>query len=108
MRCLLFALLLLACAPASSHADSNGVSDEWIMRLIHRHCAMCHAENPSHTTLLGQVAPKGVVLESVEDVRRFGPKIEEMVVVKKFMPFANETAMSDADRERFGQWLAGQ
>jgi hypothetical protein len=35
-------------------ADSGGVSDEWIMAMVHRHCARCHSENPSHTMLLGQ------------------------------------------------------
>ena len=31
-----------------------------------------------------------------------------MVVQKKSMPFGNETAMTDADRAKFGQWLAAQ
>ena len=48
--------------------------------MVRRHCAMCHSENPSHTMLLGQQPPRGVVLESIEDVRRFAPRIAEMVV----------------------------
>jgi uncharacterized membrane protein len=32
----------------------------------------------------------------------------EMVVRKKFMPFGNETAMAEADRVRFGEWIAAQ
>ena len=89
-------------------AESSDVSDDWIMTTVHRHCAMCHSENPSHTTLLGQPPPKGVVLESIEDVRRFAPRIMEMVVRRKVMPFGNETAMTDTDRIRFGQWIAAQ
>ena len=99
---------LLTLSPNRVAADSSGVSDEWIMTMVHRHCAMCHSENPSHTMLLGQQPPKGVVLESIEDVRRFAPRIMEMVVRKKFMPFGNETGMADADRARFGQWIAAQ
>ena len=71
-----------------------------------RHCAMCHSENPSHTMLLGQTASKGVIFESIDGVRRVVPRIMEMVVRGKFMPFGNETAMTEADRARFGQWLA--
>ena len=56
----------------------------------------------------GSATAKGVVLESIEDVRRFAPRIMEMVVRKKLMPFGNETAMTEADRVKFGQWLAGQ
>ena len=100
------AVALLILSPAHVGADSGGVSDEWIMTMIRRHCAMCHSENPSHTTLLGQQPPKGVVLESIEDVRRFAPRIMDMVVKKKFMPFGNETAMTEADRVKFGQWIA--
>jgi uncharacterized membrane protein len=96
--------VLLICAAA----ESGGVSDAWIMTMVRRHCAMCHSENPSHTMLLGQQPPKGVVLESIEDVRRFAPRIAEMVVRKKSMPFGNETAMTEADRARFAQWLAAQ
>jgi uncharacterized membrane protein len=98
----------LALLPVSAAADSGGVSDTWIMATVRRHCAMCHSENPSHTMLLGQPPPKGVVLESVEDVRRFAPRIAEMVVQKQSMPFGNETAMTETDRVKFGQWLAAQ
>jgi uncharacterized membrane protein len=91
--------------PTRVAADSGGASDEWIMTMVRRHCAMCHSETPSHTMLLGQPPPKGVVLESIEDVRRFAPRIMEMVVRKKSMPFGNETAMSEADRVKFGQWI---
>ena len=100
------AVVLLLRSPASLAAEADAVSDEWIMAMVHRHCAMCHSENPSHTTLLGQPPPKGVVLESIDDVRRFAPRITEMVVHKKFMPFGNETAMTDADRARFARWLS--
>jgi uncharacterized membrane protein len=110
MRCCLFGIAvgLLTLAANPLVADSGGVSDEWIMTMVHRHCAMCHSENPSHTMLLGQLPPKGVVLESIEDVRRFAPRIMDMVVRKKFMPFGNETGMADADRARIGQWIAAQ
>jgi uncharacterized membrane protein len=100
--------LLLALSARAAAADAGGVTDEWVMRMMRRHCAMCHSENPSHTMLLGQVAPKGVVLETVEDVRRFAPRIMEFAVQKKTMPFGNETAMTEADRVQLGRWLSAQ
>jgi uncharacterized membrane protein len=109
LRCRFVIIIALGTVSTNAFAaDADAVSDDWIMTMVHRHCAMCHSENPSHTTLLGQAPPKGVVLESIEDVRRFAPRIMEMVVRRKFMPFGNETAMSDADRVRFGQWIAAQ
>jgi uncharacterized membrane protein len=109
LHCRLVIIVVLgALSPNAFAADAGTVSDDWIMMMVRRHCAMCHSENPSHTTLLGQPPPKGVVLESIEDVRRFAPRIMEMVVRRKFMPFGNETAMTDADRVRFGQWISAQ
>ena len=52
------AIVLLIQSPAHVAADSGSVSDEWVMTMVRRHCAMCHSENPSHTTLLGQPAAK--------------------------------------------------
>jgi len=101
------AVVLLLQSSIGLAAEPDAVSDEWIMTMVHRHCAMCHSENPSHTTLMGQPPPKGVVLESIDDVRRFAPRITEMVVRRKFMPFGNETAMTDADRAKFARWLSG-
>jgi uncharacterized membrane protein len=46
------------------------------------------------------------VIESIEDVGQFAPRIMDMVVKKKFMPFGNETAMTEADRVKLGQWIA--
>jgi len=104
-RCLALIAVLL---PSVALADAGSVTDEWIMQETRRHCIVCHASTPSHTMLLGQPAPKGVVLETIEDVRRFAPRIMEMVVRRKFMPFGNETAMTEAERVRFGQWISAQ
>ena len=76
--------------------------------MMRRHCATCHSENPSHTMLMGQLPPKGVILESIEDVRRFAPRVMEFAVQKKTMPFGNESAMTDADRVQLGRWLSTQ
>jgi uncharacterized membrane protein len=108
LRVVAVAIGLLSLSPSSAAADDGEVSGEWVMATVHRHCAMCHSENPSHTTLLGQPAPKGVVLESTEDIRRFAPRIIEMVVRTRIMPFGNETAMTEAERLKLAQWLAAQ
>ena len=69
---------------------------------------MCHSQNPSHTMLLGQQPPKGVVLDSIEDVRQFADRILNQVVKLRTMPFGNETAMSAEERAQFAPWFAGR
>jgi uncharacterized membrane protein len=109
LRTVALALPAIACILSSgaARADSGGISDAWIMTMLRRHCMMCHSENPSHTTLLSQRPPKGVVLESIEDITQFAPRVKEMVVRRRFMPFGNETAMTESDRDKFGQWIDG-
>lgn len=86
-------------------ADQGSVGDDEIMQMVHRHCVICHSETPSHNILLGQPPPKGVVLETVDEVRQFAPRIEIQVVQKKLMPLGNETAMTDQERARFHDWI---
>jgi len=95
-------------APAIATAQPAPGGDEQIMRIIRRHCAICHSQNPSHTMLLGQQPPKGVVLDSIEDVRQFADRILNQVVKLRTMPFGNETAMSAEERAQFAPWLAGR
>jgi uncharacterized membrane protein len=97
-RFVAIAAKLPALSPALATADSGGVSDEWVMTTVRKHRAMCHSENPSHTMILGRPPPKGVVLESIEDVRLFAPGFMEMVARGMLMPFSNEAATTEAGR----------
>jgi uncharacterized membrane protein len=91
--------------PSVANADQGSVGDDEIMRMVHKHCVMCHSETPSHNIFLGQTPPKGAVLETVDEVRQFAPRIEIQVVQKKLMPLGNETAMTDRERARFHDWI---
>ena len=65
---------------------------------------MCHAAKPAHEGFAE--APKGVMLETIEDIRRYAPLIEAQAVKSEVMPLGNETGMTAAGACRAGR-LAG-
>jgi len=67
---------------------------------------MCHAKKPTHESF--QEAPKNVTLESINDLRRYAPLIMAQTVQNKAMPLGNQTVMTDAEREKIGQWIRAQ
>ena len=53
-------------------------------------------------------APKGVVLETLDELRRYRAQIEAQAVRNKSMPLGNETQMTDEERAKLGAWLVAQ
>ena len=106
-------LLLAALLIAAEHigfaaaSASDRISDDDIMNMVRKHCVMCHSQNPSHTMFLNQLPPKGVVLDTIEDVRKLADRIVVQVVQLKRMPLGNETGLKDEERAKFGAWITG-
>jgi uncharacterized membrane protein len=67
---------------------------------------MCHAAKPTHDGFAE--APKGVMLETIEEVRRYAPLIEVQAVKTHVMPLGDETGITDEERARLGAWIAQQ
>lgn len=80
------------------------VGDDEVLALTRMHCVACHAQKPTHEGFTE--APKGAVLETVADLRRFASLIEKQTVHTNAMPLGNETGMTDAERRTLGAWLA--
>jgi len=87
-------------------AATGAVSDADVLALTVKHCTMCHARKPTHESF--KEAPKNVVLEQVSDLRKYAPLILTQTVQNKAMPLGNQTAMTDDERARLGQWIAAQ
>ena len=48
---------------------------------------------------------KGIILESVDDLRKRAATIYAQTVQIRAMPLGNQTDMSENDRATLGQWL---
>ena len=77
-----------------------------VLALTAKHCTMCHARKPTHESF--KEAPKSVTLESIGDLRKHAALIMTQTVQNKAMPLGNQTAMTDDERAKLGQWIAAQ
>lgn len=93
-------MVFFATAP---HADAGTVADTEALAIVSKHCVMCHAAKPPHESF--REAPKGIILESVDDLRTHAATIYAQTVQIKAMPLGNQTDMSETDRATLGQWL---
>jgi uncharacterized membrane protein len=91
-------------APRAPAATGAVISDSEVLALSAKHCTMCHARKPTHASF--KEAPKSVSLESVSDLRKHAALILTQTVQNKAMPLGNQTAMTDDERAKLGQWIA--
>jgi uncharacterized membrane protein len=102
----LFAALWLT-APAQRPASgAPAASDGQVLAIVQQHCASCHAAEPSHEAF--PEPPRGMVIETLDDVRRFDDLIDQFAVKTDLMPLGNETGMTEAERDLLGAWIAAQ
>jgi uncharacterized membrane protein len=84
-------------------ACAGSVSDTEVLGIVRKHCAMCHTASPTHESF--REAPKNIVLETAADLRKYAGVIFAQTVQTKAMPLANQTGMTDDERETLGRWL---
>jgi uncharacterized membrane protein len=82
------------------------VTDGELLNIVGKHCVMCHAEHPTHEGF--DAPPKGVVLTSLDDIRRHADQIMVQAVHGNTMPLGNQTGMTPGERQKLGAWLANQ
>jgi uncharacterized membrane protein len=96
------AVFAAATTPAQA---ANPMTDAEVVALAAKHCIMCHAEMPTSEAF--DKPPKGIRLETIEQLRRYAKEIVEQAVVGRMMPLGNETDMTEEERDRLGAWAEG-
>jgi uncharacterized membrane protein len=96
--------LLLFAATASGAANAADVSDADVLALAQKHCVMCHAQKPTHASF--DAPPKNVMLETIEELRAWAPKMLEQVLQDRNMPIGSE--MTDDERATLARWIERQ
>ena len=66
-------------------------------------CSMCHANEPSWPGV--HFAPKGVVMETPEQIEALAPRIASAAVWSNAMPPGNITEIEDGERAVLAAWL---
>jgi uncharacterized membrane protein len=94
----------VALAPAAPTAGGPPVAFSDVRGIIRARCTACHAATPTQPGFAQP--PKGVVLETPEQIVALAGKIHETVVVTRYMPIANLTRITDPERETLARWFA--
>lgn len=87
--------------PGGEEAETVTISE--VYPIIKKHCINCHAANPAHE--LVEKPPKGMVLETPQQIKAAADKIRLQTVFSKAMPLGNETGMTDQERKMLGDWI---
>jgi uncharacterized membrane protein len=98
--------IVLAPAPAkrpAAAAKAEGVSFAQLKTVLEARCLACHAAEPTQPGFAQP--PKGVVLETPDQIGQNAAKIAE-TVANKYMPIGNLTQMTDEERAVVAAWFA--
>ena len=98
---LLGVFIVLAPSPPVADAGKSASFAE-IKVIVAERCMSCHAAQPTQAGFAQP--PKGVMLESSEQILTHAPKIAE-TVASRYMPIGNLTQMTDPERERIALWF---
>jgi len=93
-------------APREAQAVVTGpVTDDRALTIAAAHCIACHSTKPTNPNFARP--PKGVVLETTDELRRHATQIKQQAVLGRAMPLGNVTRMTDMERAELGVWVEG-
>lgn len=88
-------IVWMAPQPQPAMAAAPAVTLEQVQAVAAQRCLACHS---------GEMAQKGVRLDSAEALTAHKAQIYQQVVVQRAMPLSNATAMTDDERALVGRW----
>ena len=74
-----------------------------VQTVVNARCVACHADNPTWPGMYAN--PKGVNLETPDNIVRNARGIKAQAVDSQIMPLGNLTEITDAERALLGAWV---
>lgn len=99
----LLLVLMVALAPRPVDKSGERIGVAQVQSVISARCVACHAEKPTQAGFAQ--APKGVMLQTPEQISQHAAKIAE-TVASQYMPLANMTQMTPEERQLVAKWHA--
>ncbi len=99
----LLAVLIVLMAPKAVDASGDKVSMASVRKVVEQRCVTCHATQPTQPGFAQ--APKGVVLQTPEQIGQHAAKMAE-TVASGYMPLGNLTGITDDERKLIATWYA--
>ncbi len=99
----LLAALAVALAPKHADPSRDKVTFASVQSVMKERCLPCHSAQPTQSGFAQP--PKGIVLETPDQITANSPKVAE-TVNNKYMPIGNLTQMTDDERALIAAWFA--
>ncbi|HJV84122.1 MAG TPA: urate hydroxylase PuuD [Noviherbaspirillum sp.] len=92
----------IAPSPAKTSAASDKtITADDVRQIAAARCVQCHSAKPT----LMPTAAKGIMLDSVEEIRSHAQQIYQQVAVQKNMPLGNMTKITEEERAVIARWF---
>ena len=100
----LIAVVWLSLPPSEvDEAKAGEIDMADVEYIVLSRCSMCHSQEPLWDGMA--VAPKGVILETQEQIRRHATPIALQAVYTHAMPPGNITEMEEEERQLLAAWI---
>ena len=100
---LAIAVLAILIRPQNeSVAGAPAVQFAQVARIVDQRCAACHSQHPTKVS----AAPRGIKLDTPEEIKAQASAIKQQAVETQAMPLGNVTGMTKAERDLLGRWVA--
>jgi len=96
-------MMIITHQAAPAVAVTGGSDFARAEEIVTKRCLPCHSAQPTDTMF--PVAPKGLMFDTPERIQAMAPKIKELVVTARTMPFLNRTEMTEEERAALGKWI---
>jgi uncharacterized membrane protein len=90
-----------AAAAASTTAAPAAVTLGQVQAIMAARCVECHSARPTQAGF--PAAPAGLILDTAQDTVQHAAQVKQ-AVASKYMPLANMTGMTDAERAAVAAW----
>jgi len=95
-------LAILIRPQTESAAGTPSVQFAQVAQIVEQRCAACHSQHPTKV----DAAPRGIKLDTPEEIKAQSSAIEQQAVQTQAMPLGNITGMTQAERDLLGRWIA--
>jgi uncharacterized membrane protein len=99
----LLAALAVAIAPKGADPSGSKVAFATVQGVMKERCLACHSAQPTQPGFAQP--PKGIVLETPEQIAANAPKVAE-TIGNRYMPIGNLTQMTEGERALIATWYA--
>ena len=101
------ATLAFAISPKPTKTSAEGFKASQLPQVVNiltERCATCHSAKPTDDVFA--VAPLGVMLDSLAEMKQWAPRIKARSIDSPDMPFMNKTEMTEEERQIIATWIA--